>query len=135
MSLLRSSSTIGFYTLISRLLGFLRDVTIAAALGAGMFSDAFFVAFKIPNFLRRLFAEGAFNAAFVPLYAGTLSERDGQAKAAEFADEVYGFLFAVLIAVSVAFIVFMPWLMFILAPGFSGNPAKFELTVLLTRIT
>lgn len=134
-NLLKSTATIGFYTLISRVLGFLRDVTIAAALGAGMYSDAFFVAFKIPNFLRRLFAEGAFNAAFVPLYAGTLSEEDGNAKAAVFADEVYAFLVAVLLVVSALFIIFMPWLMWILAPGFSANPEKYTLTVLLTRIT
>ncbi len=135
MSLFKSTATIGFYTLISRVLGFVRDMTIAGALGASMLSDAFFVSFKIPNFLRRLFAEGAFNAAFVPLYAGTLAEPDGQEKAKLFADEAYSFLVAVLLCVSVVFVLFMPWFMLLLAPGFRHDPGKYELTVMLTRIT
>ena len=80
MSLVKSTATIGFYTLLSRVLGFARDVTIASALGASFLSDAFFVAFKLPNFLRRLFAEGAFNSAFVPMFAGMLAV-DGKEKA------------------------------------------------------
>ncbi len=135
MSLIKSTATIGVYTLISRLLGFFRDVTIASSLGASWLSDAFFVAFKIPNFMRRLFAEGAFNSAFVPLYAGTLAEENGRAKAALFADEAYSFLLAVLLLFSSVFILAMPWLMWILAPGFTDNPQKYTLTVLLTRIT
>lgn len=134
MSLVKSSLTVGFYTLISRVLGFIRDVTIASALGASMLSDAFFVAFKIPNFLRRLFAEGAFNAAFVPLYAGALTA-EGKEKATQFASEAMSFLITVLLALSVVCILVMPWLMFILAPGFSDVPEKFSLTVLLTQIT
>jgi putative peptidoglycan lipid II flippase len=133
-SLVKSSATIGFYTLISRVLGFARDVTIAAALGASMLADAFFVAFKIPNFLRRLFAEGAFNSAFVPLYAGAIAG-DGQQKANEFASEAYSFLVTILLALSMVCVIAMPWLMHVLAPGFSANPEKFELTVLLTQIT
>lgn len=134
MSLVRSTATIGFYTLISRVLGFLRDVTIASGLGAGMLSDAFFVAFKLPNFLRRLFAEGAFNSAFVPLFAGML-HAEGKDKAMRFSSEAMSFLLMVLLIVSGAFILFMPWLMYILAPGFIGSPEKYDLTVLLTRIT
>ena len=134
MSLLKSTATIGFYTLLSRVLGFVRDMTIASALGAGMLSDAFFVAFKIPNFLRRLFAEGAFNAAFVPLYAGILTE-EGKEAAAAFAEEALSFLVAVLLALSMACIAAMPWLMLGLAPGFAADPPKYDLTVLLTRIT
>jgi putative peptidoglycan lipid II flippase len=134
MSLVKSTATIGGYTLISRVLGFLRDITIASSLGAGMFSDAFFVAFKLPNFLRRLFAEGAFNSAFVPIFAGMLAT-DGEEKAKEFAGEAMSFLVVLLIGVTGVFMVFMPWLMFILAPGFADNPEKYDLTVLLTRIT
>ncbi len=132
MSFAKSAATIGFYTLISRVLGFLRDVTIASAIGASMLADAFFVAFKIPNFLRRLFAEGAFNAAFVPMFAGMLAV-EGQEKARAFADEALSFLIAVLMVISAACIIGMPWLMPLLAPGFSGE--KFALTVSLTRIT
>lgn len=134
MSLVRSTATIGFYTLISRVFGFIRDVTIASGLGASMLSDAFFVSFKIPNFLRRLFAEGAFNSAFVPMFSGMLAA-EGKDAAKAFADEAMSFLVAVLLIVSVFFIVFMPWLMVILAPGFSDDPAKYDLTVTLTRIT
>src|ERR1700735_3525105 len=131
MSLVKSTATIGVYTLLSRLLGFVRDVTIASSLGASYMSDAFFVAFKLPNFLRRLFAEGAFNSAFVPLFAGMLAT-DGEDKARQFASEAMSFLLLILIIVTGVFIVFMPWTMFILAPGFSDNPAKFALTVTLT---
>ena len=134
MSLIKSSATIGGYTLASRVLGFLRDVTIASSLGASFLSDAFFVAFKLPNFLRRLFAEGAFNAAFVPLYAGSVAA-EGQEKATRFASEAMSLLLVILFAVTGIFILCMPWLMFILAPGFADNPDKFNLTVTLTRIT
>lgn len=134
MSLVKPTLTIGFYTLISRVCGFVRDVTIAAALGASMWSDAFFVAFKLPNFLRRLFAEGAFNAAFVPLYAGMLG-KEGPDAAKDFSSQAMSFLVAVLLAVTAVFMALMPWMMYLLAPGFSDDPAKFDLTVLLTRIT
>lgn len=134
MSLIKSTATIGFYTLLSRVLGFLRDMTIAASLGASFLSDAFFVAFKLPNFLRRLFAEGAFNSAFVPLFAGMLAV-DGKEKARDFAGEAMSFLLLILLIVTAVFILAMPYLMYILAPGFSDNPDKFALTVTLTRIT
>lgn len=133
-SLIKSSLTIGFYTMISRILGFARDVTIAAFLGASWLSDAFFVAFKIPNLLRRLFAEGAFNAAFVPMFAGQLAV-EGEEKAKAFADEALSLLVSVLLVVSTICIVTMPWLMHVLAPGFDTEPEKFDLTVLLTQIT
>jgi len=134
MSLVKSTATIGFYTLLSRVLGFLRDVTIASSLGASFLSDAFFVAFKLPNFLRRLFAEGAFNSAFVPLFAGMLAV-DGKEKARDFASEAMSFLLLILLIVTGVFIIAMPYLMYILAPGFADNPDKFALTVALTRIT
>ncbi len=134
MSLVKSTATIGFYTLLSRVLGFLRDVTIASSLGASFLSDAFFVAFKLPNFLRRLFAEGAFNSAFVPLFAGMLAV-DGKEKARDFAGEAMSFLLLILLIVTAVFILAMPYLMYVLAPGFSDNPDKFALTVALTSIT
>ncbi len=134
MSLIKSSATIGIYTLVSRVLGFVRDITIASSLGASFLSDAFFVAFKLPNFLRRLFAEGAFNAAFVPLYAGSVAA-DGQEKATRFASEAMSLLLVILFIVTGVFIACMPWLMFVLAPGFADDPDKFSLTVALTRIT
>jgi putative peptidoglycan lipid II flippase len=134
MSLVKSTATIGFYTLLSRVLGFLRDVTIASTLGASFLSDAFFVAFKLPNFLRRLFAEGAFNSAFVPMFAGMLAV-DGKEKARDFASVAMSFLLLILLIVTAIFIITMPYLMYILAPGFSDNPDKFALTVALTRIT
>lgn len=134
MSLLRASANIGSFTLLSRILGFIRDQLIARLLGAGMLSDAFFVAFKMPNFLRQLFAEGAFNAAFVPLYAGTRATQGPEAARA-IAREVYAALVAVLATICVLGVIFMPELMVVLAPGFDSDPAKFEVTVLLTRIT
>lgn len=134
MSLLRASANIGSFTLLSRILGFVRDQLIAKMLGAGPLSDAFFVAFKIPNFMRQLFAEGAFNAAFVPLYAGTRAT-EGQEAARKLAREVHAALLLVLIIVTILGVVFMPELMVILAPGFEKDPEKYNLTILLTRIT
>lgn len=134
MSLIKSTATIGGYTLLSRVLGFVRDVTIAASLGASLLSDAFFVAFKLPNFLRRLFAEGAFNSAFVPLFTGMLAV-EGKEKARDFASAAMSFLLLILLMVTAVFILAMPYLMHLLAPGFSDNPEKFELAVALTRIT
>jgi putative peptidoglycan lipid II flippase len=133
MALGRWVATVGSYTLGSRLLGFIRDILIAAILGAGPVSDAFFVAFKLPNFLRRLFAEGAFNAAFVPLFAGEL-EQNGRAAAKAFAEEVLAVLLCVLLFLVVVAQIVMPWLMYVLAPGFADDPEKFDLTVQLTRI-
>ena len=133
MALGRWVATVGGYTLGSRLLGFIRDILIAAILGAGPVSDAFFVAFKLPNFLRRLFAEGAFNAAFVPLFAGEL-EQNGRDAAKAFAEEVLAVLLCVLLLLVVVAQIIMPWLMYVLAPGFADDPEKFDLTVQLTRI-
>jgi len=133
-SLIKSAATIGGYTMISRVLGFLRDILIAAFLGAGPAADAFFVAFKIPNLLRRLFAEGAFNAAFVPSFSALLVER-GKAAARRFAEDSLAVLLAVLIALVVVVEIAMPQVMRALAPGFIDDPAKFELAVALTRLT
>ncbi|HSR71265.1 MAG TPA: murein biosynthesis integral membrane protein MurJ [Kiloniellales bacterium] len=134
MSLLRPLATVGGYTGVSRILGFVRDILIAAALGTGPVADAFFVAFRLPNLFRRLFAEGAFNAAFVPLFAGRL-ERDGEAAAKRFAEEALSVLATVLLALTVLALAFMPWVMLVLAPGFAAEPEKFDLAVALSRIT
>jgi putative peptidoglycan lipid II flippase len=117
----------------SRVLGFARDILIAAVLGTGWVADAFFVAFRFPNLFRRLFGEGAFNSAFVPLFAKRL-EGEGREAANSFAQEALaGLLFVLLLLTALAEIA-MPWLMYVLAPGFSGTPDKFDLAVLLTRI-
>ena len=102
MTLLRSIGTVGAFTMASRILGFVRDATIAALVGAGPVADAFFVAFKLPNLFRRLFAEGAFNAAFVPLYAAELKEggRDGARAFAEAALAVLAWSLAVFVALA-----------------------------------
>jgi putative peptidoglycan lipid II flippase len=134
MSLVRASATIGSLTLVSRLLGFVRDMMIASFLGAGMLADAFLVAFKLPNFMRQLFAEGAFNAAFVPLYAGTHAV-EGPDAARKFAEEVQAALTLILIILVIVAIIFMPQLMVVLAPGFESDPQKYKITILLTRIT
>lgn len=134
MSLLRAITTVGGYTLISRVLGFIRDVLLAAILGAGAAADAFVVAFKLPNLFRRLFAEGAFNAAFVPLFARRLVG-EGRDAARLFAEQAQAvLLFALVVFVLIAEAA-MPWAMRIVAPGFIEDPAKFQLAVELTRIT
>lgn len=134
MSLVKSTATIGMYTLLSRVLGFARDVTIASSIGASYLSDAFFVAFRLPNYLRRLFAEGAFNAAFVPQFEGILAV-EGKENARHFSSEVMSFLVFILLIVTGVFILLMPWLMVGFAPGFMDDAKKFDLTVTLTRIT
>ncbi len=134
MTLLRAFTTIGGLTMASRLLGFLRDILIAAALGAGMVADAFFIAFKLPNLFRRLFAEGAFNAAFVPLFAGRL-EGAGPDAAHLFGRQVFAALLWLLLGLVVAMEIAMPWVMRGVVPGFLDEPEKFDLAVTLTRIT
>lgn len=93
MALMRSIATVGGFTMLSRILGFVRDILVAAILGAGPVADAFFIAFKFPNVFRRLFAEGAFNAAFVPLFAGKLEEENGDKVAKAFGEQAFAFLF------------------------------------------
>ncbi|HSE77385.1 MAG TPA: murein biosynthesis integral membrane protein MurJ [Alphaproteobacteria bacterium] len=134
MALFRAIATVGSFTMASRMLGFARDVLIAAYIGTGPVADAFFVAFKFPNFFRRLFAEGAFNAAFVPSFAGIVATR-GRAAARAFAEDTLAVLLAVLFALLVLAEATMPWLMTAIAPGFVGDPAKFALAVEFTRIT
>lgn len=133
MALVRSLATVGGLTGISRILGFVRDILIAAFIGTGPVADAFFVAFRLPNLFRRLFAEGAFNAAFVPLFSRRLEE-SGMDTARRFAEEVLAILLAAMLTFTVAMMLAMPWVMHVLAPGFAADPEKFELAVDLSRI-
>ena len=133
MSLLKNFATVGGATLASRLLGFVRDLLLAAAVGTGPVADAFVVAFRLPNLFRRLFAEGAFNSAFVPLF-GRAVEEQGEDGARRFAGEIgSGLLFCLLVVTALAQI-FMPFVVWALAPGFVGDAEKFDLTVLMARI-
>jgi putative peptidoglycan lipid II flippase len=134
MALIRSITTVGGITLLSRLAGFLRDVLLAAILGAGPAADAFFVAFKFPNLFRRLFAEGAFAAAFVPTYSGLLVTA-GRDAARRFAEDSLAVLLVVLFALVAAVEILMPYAMMGLAPGFLSDPEKFAFAVELARIT
>jgi putative peptidoglycan lipid II flippase len=134
MKLYRAFATVGGLTMVSRVLGFARDILIAATLGSGAVADAFFVAFRFPNLFRRLFGEGAFNSAFVPLFAGRL-EAEGREAARKFAEEALGGLVFVLVLLTAISEIAMPFLMLGLAPGFRAVPDKFDLAVLLTRIT
>jgi len=126
--------TVGGYTLLSRLTGFARDIMLAAILGAGPVADAFFVALRLPNHFRAIFAEGAFNAAFVPAYAHVHGEK-GEASAKLFADRIFTLLFASQLVLLVVAWLFMPQAMSILAPGFSDDAAQRQLAIELTRIT
>lgn len=133
MVLLRSIATVGGMTMISRVFGFLRDVLIAGTLGAGPIADAFFVAFRFPNLFRSLFAEGAFTAAFVPIFAGIL-EGEGKARAVAFAQQAFSVLLWILLLFVVIVEMAMPLAIIVLAPGFGADPEKFDLTVTLSRI-
>ena len=133
MNLLSSTSIFSFFTLISRILGYLRDILIAFFLGASIFADAFFVAFRLPNTFRRLFAEGTFNAAFIPSY--TSSRIGNKKKGKKFADDILGSLLLILILIVTVVEIFTPYFVYIIAPGFIENDVKFNLAVELTRIT
>ena len=133
MNLLSSTSIFSLFTLISRILGYLRDILIAIFLGASFYADAFFVAFRLPNTFRRLFAEGTFNAAFIPSY--TSVKIDNKKKRKKFADDVLSFLILILLFIVTLVEIFTPYLVYIIAPGFIDNDVKFELAVELTRIT
>lgn len=126
--------TVGGFTLLSRLTGFVRDIVLAAVLGAGPLADAFFVALRLPNHFRAIFAEGAFNTAFVPAYGQVLGY-GGASSASLFADRIFTLLFSVQLVLLVVAFAFMPQLIALLAPGFSSDPAQAELATTLTRIT
>ena len=132
--MLRGILTVGGWTLISRVLGFARDMLIAALVGTGPIADAFFVALKLPNLFRRLFGEGAFNAAFIPAFSGLL-HTEGIGAAKQFAQEAFAVMAFWLGIMTIVGEIFMPELMHVLAPGFADNPTKFALAVTLSRIT
>jgi len=130
--LLRATSTVGAHTLLSRILGFVRDVVVARAFGAGEAADAFFVAFRIPNLFRRLFAEGAFNQAFVPVLSQARAQGDEAVR--DLAGHVAGALGMVLLAVTALGVLAAPALVWLFAPGFGDEPDKFRLTVAMLRL-
>ena len=134
--LIRSSMVYSGLTMVSRFMGFLRDLVVSYAMGASatFAADAFNTAFAFPNLFRRIFAEGAFAAAFVPAYARAL-EQDGEEKADVLAADAMALLAAITLGLSVVFALAMPWLMYVIAPGFAKDPAKFHLAILLTQIT
>ncbi|MDC2995934.1 murein biosynthesis integral membrane protein MurJ [Candidatus Pelagibacter sp.] len=133
MNLIKSTSTYSFFVIISRILGYVRDLFIAIYLGSGPIADAFFVAFRIPNTFRRLFSEGTFNSAFVPSYMSELSK--GKERARKFANNIFNFLVLSLLIVVLLIEIFMPIFILLIAPGFSDNGEKLQMTINLTRIT
>lgn len=134
MNLLKALAAVSSMTLVSRILGFIRDTIVARAFGAGLATDAFFVAFRIPNLLRRLFAEGAFSQAFVPIFA-EYKNRRGDEAARVLVDHVAGWLALVLMIVTAAGVIAAPFIVYVSAPGFAAAPDKFALTSELLRIT
>jgi len=134
MNLLRALATVSSMTLVSRILGFVRDAVIARLFGAGLYTDAFFVAFRIPNLLRRLFAEGAFSQAFVPILA-EYAAREGQAQAKLLVDRTATLLALALVVVTALGVAAAPVIIYVSAPGFAAEPAKFDVTVAMLRVT
>ena len=134
MNLLKALATVSSMTFLSRILGFVRDFVIARIFGAGLMTDAFFVAFKLPNLLRRLFAEGAFSQAFVPIL-GEYKNKLGEPEAKRLVDHVASLLALALVVVTLIGMAGAPLLVYLSAPGFASDPDKFALTVELTRIT
>jgi putative peptidoglycan lipid II flippase len=132
MNLIKSTGTFSFFTIISRLLGYIRDILIAVFLGAGPLADAFFVAFRIPNTFRRLFSEGTFNAAFVPSYSALLNKKK---QLENFANNIFNLLILGLFFLVIIIEILMPLFVFMIAPGFEENSQKMELAITLTRIT
>ena len=132
--MIRRIATVGGLTLVSRLTGFIRDVVMAAVLGAGPMADAFFIAFRLPNHFRAIFAEGAFAAAFVPAYARTL-EQAGLPAAKLFADQIAAALIAINLVLLAFALLWTPEVVGLLAPGLADDPMRFDLAVALTRIT
>ena len=133
MNLIKSTTTFSFFTLISRILGYFRDLLIAIYLGSGPIADAFFVAFRIPNTFRRLFSEGTFNAAFVPSYSS--ESVSGKKNSQKFANKIFNLLLLGLLLIVLIIEIFMPYFILIIAPGFTENTDKLDLTISLTRIT
>jgi putative peptidoglycan lipid II flippase len=133
MNLLSSTTVFSFYTMLSRILGYFRDILIAIFLGTSIYADAFFVAFRLPNTFRRLFAEGTFNAAFIPSY--TSEKLKSKARGKKFADEVLTLLTLGLLTIVLIVEIITPYVVYLIAPGFIEDNTKFNLAVDLTRIT
>lgn len=134
MSLVKKFATVGGATLGSRIFGFARETAMAAALGTGPMADVFYAAFRFPNLFRRLFAEGAFNAAFVPLFSKEI-EANGVEGAKRFSEEVFGVLFSALLLITIVMELAMPWLVrFIIAPGFADDAEKMSLTIRMAAV-
>jgi putative peptidoglycan lipid II flippase len=134
MSLVRSVTTVGGFTIVSRILGLVREIFVAALLGAGPMADAFFMAFKLPNFFRRLLGEGAFNAAFVPLFSGQLATQ-GSAAAFHTAQQIFSLLFGVLLILVAGVELYVEPIVAFLAPGFAATPLRFQAAIECVRIT
>jgi len=134
MGFFKAVTTVGGFTLASRLLGFVRDVLTASFLGAGPIADAFFIALKLPNFFRRITAEGAFSVSFVPMFSKILAEK-GPEEARKFAEEAQAVMLAVLVPFTVACIVAMPWVLYAIAPGIHDDPSRLKPAIDFTRIT
>ena len=129
----RAAGILGSATMLSRILGMVRDMVVARLFGAGLATDAFIAAFQIPNMLRRFFAEGALTAAFVPTFSSTLT-REGDEKARELANTCFTLLTIVMACITLAGILFSPVIVGLMFPGFKAEPGKFELTILLNRL-
>ncbi|MCB9981333.1 MAG: murein biosynthesis integral membrane protein MurJ [Rhodospirillales bacterium] len=134
MKLAKAMATVAGLTGLSRIFGFIRDIMTAAILGAGPVADAFFVALKLPNFFRRVTAEGAFSVAFVPLYT-EMAEKDGREQADAFASNAFMVMLSILSVVVLAGLAGMPWVISAIAPGFIGDAVRFEAAVELSRVT
>jgi putative peptidoglycan lipid II flippase len=134
MRLLKSILTVGGWTFISRIAGFVRDMLIARFLGASLLSDAFFVSLRFPNLFRSLFAEGSLNVSFLPIFSGLLHS-EGKERAKQFAKEAFSFMFYLLLTLTLIIELCMPWLIFVLVPGFDNDPGKLAITASLSRVT
>ena len=135
MNLLKAGATIGGLTMVSRILGFAREMIFSRVMGAGMAADAFALAFLIPNLFRRLFGEGAFSQGFVPLFSQRMSGEGGMEEAKKFAEEVLAVFLPVLIVLTVIFEIIMPGFVMLIASGWRDDPEKFALATWLTQIT
>ncbi len=134
MNLAKAMATVAGLTGLSRVAGFIRDILTAAILGAGSIGDAFFVALKLPNFFRRVTAEGAFSVSFVPLYAETL-EKEGREDADNFASNAFMVMLSILSVFTILALWGMPYIIYAVAPGFIGDPLRYDLAVELSRVT
>ena len=132
--LFRSFFTVSFYTILSRILGFVRDIFIAKYLGSTVTADAFFVAFRLPNFFRRVLAEGAYSAALIPVFSGVVIDSKDDHEAADFVENTMSLLLFVTVSLTIIFYFGMPYIIQVLAPGFSANKEAFDLAVHFGKI-